>query len=267
MGDLSTIIDYALEKAVQESKEDMICKCIDHGAVIRTEILQLHLQMKECPVGGLAGYRGSYDSSCPIFKILINNISWTTIPECLLQQYANHTNPYYLETVLTTKEYEPNSKVLLGALKWGWTPQYTIDLLFKYGFGTSELDVVILGIIREFYSYGLSKLIATKVNLVPYQYTIFAFFDNLYKQTPNFNEVFRTKTCHIKCTLDLLINYLTTNPHSTTNYMMVRYLRDNTLLGMSDIAESIWHHYLNITVRVHSDYINFYQSITKSLLK
>jgi hypothetical protein len=220
--------------------------------------------MKGCPIVGLSSYRGSYDSSCPIFKILINNISWTTIPECLLQQYANHTNPYYLETILTTKKYEPNSEVLLHTLTTSWAPRYTIDLLLEHRFGVSELDSIIMRFISNFEHYGLSRLISAKVNLLPYQHAIFTFLNTLCQRGPIFASM-DIGYYYIRAVLELLINYLTSNPYSATNYMMIQYLRDTGLLGISDIAECIWYHYLNITVGVHSDYINFYQSVIKSL--
>lgn len=267
MGDLSTIINYALKKAVMDLDAEMIRSCINHGAVVNTDMLIWHLRMIETPFGR-SDYRGQYNADCPVFEILINNISSTVvIPDDLLLLYVNYRNPYYLETILTTKRYEPSSKALLSALETLTSPQYTIDLLLEHGFGNFGLDSIIMKIIYKFNQVGLSRLIAARVNLVPHQCAIFAFLSDLHKQNPTFTGIILHigDNIYIRNMFEHLINYLTSNPHSAMHYMIVQYLQDNALLGMFDVAKYIWQHYLNITVGVHSDYINFYQSVRDSI--
>jgi hypothetical protein len=265
MGDLSVIINYALKKAIGDYDEEMIQNCIDQGAVVNTDVLKLYFKTKPSHSSCPQFYCKLCESYCPVFEILISNVpSTTVIPRDLILLCATDNNPHYLETILTTQKYEPNSEVLLHILT-SWAPQYVVDLLLKHGFGESELGSIIMGFISTFDSHGLSRLIEARVNLLSHQHAIFTFLSSLYERDPTFSEM--RYPHYVAGTLILLINYLKTNPYSAMNYSMVRYLRDNKLLGISDIAECIWSHYLNITVEAYSDYINFYQSVIESLSK
>lgn len=271
MEDLSDIINYALKKAIGDHNTEMMQKCIDRGAVVVTDMLISHIRAVGQPTFSHNDYRGVYNSQCPIFNLLISNIS-DIIPKHIMELYVCHSNPYYLETILQTKKFHSDPELLSYALS-GNIPQYTIDLLIEHKFGGSELDAIIVGTITEFNNDGLSRLIAARVNLLLYQQKIFTFFTTSYKQNPYFTGLtnYSIPDYYIKRTFQLLIDYLTSNPYSAMHYLMVQYLRDNTLfapdafLVVPDIAKCIWGHYLSITTGLHSDYINFYQSTIRGL--
>lgn len=263
---LHTVVTYALNAAITSNNHEMIKDCIECEATITVPMMMKYVQSNYPPNDETSDkYRKD-----PTFALLIDKLPVDVLfGRDMIDQCAYNGNSYYLETVLSTRRYHHNydldSKILANFANASFTPQLSIDLLVKYGFMISP------SIFSNFKHFALSRIIATGIDLTGYQPLIFKFIISLYQEDRTMklgSRGCKYTTSDVHATLQALMNYLRSNPHAVSHYMITKYVIRRIIhrfTNVSDVSKYIGKCYLRYTVKFYSYCIIQYQQILDTL--
>lgn len=267
----SDIVNYALQAAIEKDNYDIVKDCIDHQGTVTVSMLIERIKSFDSS----SSIRNFFYEEDLIFKLLLENIPSDAIfNKSAIYDCARNDNMYYLEIILETRRYQYDIGILYLALLSVRVPQSAVNLLIKHGFTPSLIKV--MNLVNSFDHRQLSRLRYADTNLNAYQPNILAHLTSLCNKDPPFELMDwfypspgqrrdPTKYTDVCRTLCGLIQYLRSNPHAASNFMMAKYTITHLLTDIVDISTYIWKQYLACTVGFHSHYINCYQQMLNTL--
>jgi hypothetical protein len=243
--ELSKVCNYALKPAIDKHDYDIVKYCVDHGANITTQIIMKYLVKAD---NDLRGPPLTIYQKDPIFDAFIDKLP---ADECFhnldIKQCIYSTNRYYFETILSMKNHDGDGSILVYcAAREKSIPQYATDLLVKHGFTIST------SIIKDINHFALSRLIVAGFNLSDTMLATFNVCLRPVNRDPNTHKV-----------LQLLINYLISNPRARSHFIITKYIMYKIRRSIKDrdVVNYIWTLYCFNTFGFHQYCVAKYQKL------
>lgn len=269
MDEFTAIVTYAFRKAVAEHNVEIIQYCLNRGVSVTVDDVKMYIISNDM-IG-----ETDLDRDKDGFMLLLNNLPDNAVfDKSIIHSCIGRGNSYYLETILATQKYQHESLQLPHINRLRYVTQDNIRILSRYGihFGPSIMQAI-----RMFQSTALLNFIAAGVNLNPYQPEILKFFTKLHQLDPRLGkwEIYLQVVKEMECDagsyrftnicemLNVLISYLTSNQHSITHYLIVKYFITDTFTEVADVSKYILDYYIQLTVGFHVECINYYRGMTK----